>query len=141
MFSRQFDGSFIGFRSGVAEEDAVGAAVIHQPLRQLFLFRNPVQVGDVLKTAKLPLQLAPHHSVAVAQGVRGDPCDGVQIALTAIVPDPAPLAADEGEGKTAVGVHHGAGGRRTHGRIGDTNTLQDCVDQASHATDAGISTF
>ena len=62
-------------------------------------------------------------------------------ALTAIVPDPAPLAADEGEGKTAVGVHHGAGGRRTHGRIGDTNTLQDCVDQASHATDAGISTF
>jgi hypothetical protein len=48
MFAGQFNGSFIRFRSTVAEEYFVGTTVVGEPFRQSSLLGNKVQVTDVM---------------------------------------------------------------------------------------------
>ena len=109
MFPGQLDRGFIGFSSGITEENAVSAAVLHQPVGQFFLFRNSVQIGYMLDPSKLPVQVPAHHTVAVSQGVSGDSSDGIQVPVPPVIPDPAALPTHEGERKSAVGVHHSVG--------------------------------
>ena len=114
MLTGQLDGGFVRFCPGIAEEDAVGAAVADQPTGQLFLLGDSIEIGDVLKAAKLPFKAAAHGPVAVPQGVGGDASDSIEVATTAIVPDPATPPAHQREREAVVSVHHrigmGAGG-------------------------------
>ena len=49
VLAGQLDGGLIGFGAGVAEEHLIAAAVGRNPARQLFLFTNAIQVGNVLQ--------------------------------------------------------------------------------------------
>ena len=114
VFAGQLDRGFIGFGSGITEEDAVGTAVVHQPAGQLFLFWNLIEVRNVLEASQLLAQSPLHGSVAVAKGAGGDASDGIQVAPPLGVLDPAAFPFGQSQRETAVGVHHsgwmGAGG-------------------------------
>ena len=117
MLAGQLDGRFIGLGAGIAEEHPVGAAAGGDGRGQLFLFRDPVQVRDVLQPTQLPGQTLAQHPVTVAEGADGDAGHGIEIAAAIAGLDPHPLAADGLERKPPVGVHHrrhGSGGTRTH---------------------------
>ena len=109
VFARQLDRGFIGFGAGIAEEDAVGTAVVHQPAGQLLLFRNLIEVGHVLETSQLIAQSPLHGPVAVAQGAGGNASNGIQVAPPLGVLDPATLPLGQSQREPAVGVHHSGG--------------------------------
>jgi len=48
MLAGQLDRRFVGLGSGITEKDAIGAAAAGDPGGEQFLFRDPVQVGDML---------------------------------------------------------------------------------------------
>ena len=114
VFAGQFDRGFVGFRAGIAEKNAVGTAVVHQPAGELLLFRNPIEIRDVLKASELFAQSLIHRSVAVAQCAGRDTSDRIEVSATLCVFDPAALPFGQSQRETAVGVHHsgwmGAGG-------------------------------
>ena len=59
-------------------------------------------------------EAAPKGTVAVAKGVGGDAGNGIEIAMTLVIPDPASATLHKREREAVVGVHHrlwmGAGG-------------------------------
>ena len=109
VLARQLDRGLIGFGAGIAEEDAVGTAVAHQPAGQLFLFRNPIEVGHMLEPSQLLAQSPLHGPVAVAQGAGGNASNSIQVAPPLGVLDPAALSLGQSQRETAVGVHDGGG--------------------------------
>ena len=114
VLSSELDGRFIGFSAGVAEKNAVSTAVLHQPGGQSVLLGNPIEVGNVLETAELTTEAAAQGTVAMAKGVGGNACNGIEMASALVIPDPATTSPHQGEGEAVVGVHHrlwmGAGG-------------------------------
>ena len=82
VLAGELDGGFVGFRTGVAEEDAVRAAVVPNPARQLLLLGDPIQVGDVLQLAQLMLERLAHHTAAVAEGADRNAGHGIEIAAS-----------------------------------------------------------
>ena len=74
VFAGQLDGGFVGFGAGIAEENAVGTAVVHQPAGQLLLFRNGDRGSRRAGASELLAQSLRASPVAVAQ---------VQVAMPA----------------------------------------------------------
>ena len=78
--------------AGVAEEDPVEVRGVGQHPCYLGLQRYLVQIGAVDELPGLLPYRFDEGRVPVAQGVRGDPPDEVQIAVAFFVEEPAPFA-------------------------------------------------
>ena len=113
VLASQLDGRFIGLSTGVAEKNAIGAAVVDEPAGQLFLLWELIQVGNVLQSIQLILQRTTHHPVAVAQRASGDSCHRVQISMPLIVAKPTAASTDQSQWITVVGAHDCSGSTRT----------------------------
>jgi hypothetical protein len=81
ILAGELDGGFVGLRSGVAEEDAVGEGRLHQRARQRRPRLTQVQVADMAQHARLLTQRVLPPLVAVAQHVHRDAGHEVQIWL------------------------------------------------------------
>ena len=126
IFPSQLDRGFIGLCSGITEEDRIGAAVGADPLRQQLLFRNPVEVGDVLDAAKLGIQCSLQSPVAVPKRAGGDASDAIKKAAPFTVLHPNTVPFGERQRKTAISGHDGGRFRllRGHGGIGRRSALK-----------------
>ena len=124
MLAGQLDGRLIGLSAGIAEEHPVEAAAGRDRLRQLLLFRDPVQIGHVLQPAQLAVEGLAQTRVAVAQGAHGDAGHAVEVAAAVLIPHPHTLSSHQLHREAGIGVHHrvggvrgwrdGSGGTRTH---------------------------
>jgi hypothetical protein len=77
-----------------------------QPLGQLDLRLVQEQVAGVRDPADLSRHRVDDGRVGVAEGGDGDAGDQVEVAVAVGVPDPAALAAGQGERRGAVVDHH-----------------------------------
>ena len=119
MFSGQLDRRLIGFSPGVAEEDAVGTAVVDKPAGQFLLLGDPIQIRHVLKRLQLAAEAAAHGPIAVAKRVGRDAGDGIQIATSLVIPTQLCTAGCVGIGYAYHRLWMGAGGLnpKTSGRL------------------------
>ena len=104
--SRQFDGGFVGFCTGVTEERVVHAGTFAQAVGQLGLQRNLVQVGGMQQRLRLMGQRFGHMRVGMAQTADGDTGQTVEVGFTLAVGQVGAGAADKIHGHTAIGIHN-----------------------------------
>ena len=90
VLASKLDRGLDALGAGVAEEDPVEVRGFGQHPGDLGLQRDLVQVGAVDELLRLLLYGLDEGGVAVAQGVRGDAADKVQIAVAFVVEEPAP---------------------------------------------------
>ena len=68
---RRLDGGFAGFSARIAEEDAVGERLRDEPLGELLLSRDPVEIGRVPELFGLLGERADKAGMGVAEHVHG----------------------------------------------------------------------
>jgi len=103
--ARQLDCRFVGFATGVAEENLLHAGKRGQPVGQLLLLRNAVDVRRVQNARRLRGDRGDQRRVVVPERRNGNPGQGVEVALAFGIGDPAPVAMAEGDRKPGVGIH------------------------------------
>src|SRR5688572_27327734 len=100
----EFDGGFVRLRPAVAEEDALRKRITAQCRRQLRLGLGVIEVRSVDELLRLALDRTEHARMGMPQIVYRYACDEVEIPLAVGVPDMASFAANQGYGKTRVGI-------------------------------------
>ncbi len=103
---RKLDRRFIRLGAGVAEKDVFHAREGAEPVGELFLQRDLVEVGGMDELAQLLAQHCDVFRVAVAETAHRDAGHRVEITLAVRVPQPRALAAFERDGQPGVSVHH-----------------------------------
>src|SRR5262245_145103 len=103
IFTGQLDSRLARLRAAIAEEAAIGERHLSQHVGQFDLGLNVVQVGHMQKGAGLMANGLHNFGVTMAQVVHPQPGEKVIVYLTIGVPDPHPLAADQGNGGAPVG--------------------------------------
>ena len=99
---RQLQHALHGLGAGVAEERACHAGELTQALRQSDVGLVVEVVGEVDHLARLPRDRGDEPRVRVPQGTDRDAAVHVEVALTALVPEFAALAARDHQGRLAV---------------------------------------
>ena len=107
VLPRNLDGGLIGLGSGIGEEHHVGEAVVDEPLRQTFAFRNLVQVGGVPELSRLFGQCLHQMRVRVAEGIDRDTGAKIEISLAISTDEPSSLPSFKGEVGARVGLKQG----------------------------------
>jgi hypothetical protein len=106
VFARELDGALVRLRARVGEENAVGAAVGYEGLREPGLRPDIIKVGGVYEPCALFLHGRGETRVRVPQHVHGDPREKVDVRLAFGVKKRAALARIEGDGEAGPeGVH------------------------------------
>ena len=105
-FACQLQGGFVGFQARRAEEHTAHAGTLDQQLGQLFLQGDVVVVGGVDQLGDLVLQRGDQLGVVVAHGVDGNTAQCIQVLAAIDVPHAAALTMAQGDGQSAIGVHH-----------------------------------
>jgi hypothetical protein len=77
MSTSYLDGSFIGFSSTVTEKGLVGSRIGTQPAGQCGLFRNEIQVGDMVDLFHLVFNGFGEKFIVVSQDASGDPTNTI----------------------------------------------------------------
>ena len=103
---RELDRRLVCLAAGVAEEDVVHAGDRGQPVGEFLLQRDLVEVRGVDELAHLLAQRGGEFWMAVPEPAHRDPGHGVKVALAVRIPQPAALAALEGDGEPGISIHH-----------------------------------
>src|SRR5210317_279628 len=101
----QLQGRFIGFRPRVAEEDPLGKGVLTEPLCQLNLLRDMIEIGAMQQTSCLLAQGGDHPGVAMAKIVNGHSGEKVEICFAINIPQSATFAAFCDDWVATIGFH------------------------------------
>jgi hypothetical protein len=79
MSTCDLDGSLIRFGAAVTEKDLVGTGIGTQPIGQCGLFRDEIQIGNVVYLLHLILNRIRQVVVVVTQCARCNPTHAIQI--------------------------------------------------------------
>jgi hypothetical protein len=102
MATGALDGGFVGFRATVAEKGLVGTRVGTQPVGQCGLFRNEIEIGNMMNLFHLILNGLGQVLIVVTKSTSGDATDTIQIILSVSCFQKAPLSGINGQFVAAV---------------------------------------
>ncbi len=106
--ARQLDRRLDAFGTRVAEENLIELRHPGESFGQLDRRFGPVQVRDVADLRRLARERGRRILVPVPEGDDGESGDEVEILISLVIPDPTPLAADEGERTRRIRRQHAA---------------------------------
>src|SRR5690606_13659998 len=102
----QLDRGLVGLGAAVAKKDPVEAGHLRQPVGQLRLRRDVVEIGGVKERVRRRPDGRLQPGMAVTQGGDSEAADEVQVRPAGHVVEPGAFSPGEGQREPAVGVHH-----------------------------------
>src|SRR5690606_23319374 len=94
-FSRNFKGTFNGFRTAVGKEDPLHSADVTQQFGKENLWRTDEEIGDMNQLSGLILDGLDYGRMAVTYAVYSYSCEHVNIFFAICIPYSASTALDE----------------------------------------------